>query len=86
MDELKISRADLARRLKVSKSAITTLFSPETKQSRLVPAVHRILKSPLPSVVGSESQTIDSITQNYELLSDENKQVISDLIRKLAGK
>jgi lambda repressor-like predicted transcriptional regulator len=38
-----ISRADLARQLGVSPSAITVLFRPETKQTRLKPGIHRIL-------------------------------------------
>ena len=38
-----ISRADLARQLGVSPAAITVLFRPETKQTRLKPAIHRIL-------------------------------------------
>lgn len=38
-----ISRADLARQIGVSPSAITVLFRPETKQTRLKPAIHRVL-------------------------------------------
>ncbi len=38
-----ISQADLARTLKVSPGSLTLLFKPETKQSRLVPAIHRAL-------------------------------------------
>jgi hypothetical protein len=86
MDELQISRADLSRRLKVTKTAITTLFSAETKQSRLVPAIHKVLKLPLPVVSDSKLQVIDSISKNFDLLTEENKQMISELIRKLAGK
>lgn len=38
-----MSQADLARTLKVSPGSLTLLFKPETKQSRLVPAIHRAL-------------------------------------------
>jgi lambda repressor-like predicted transcriptional regulator len=38
-----ISRADLARQIGVSPSAITVLFRPETKQTRLKPLIHRAL-------------------------------------------
>lgn len=38
-----ISRADLARRIGVAPAAMTVLFRPTTKQSRLVPAIHREL-------------------------------------------
>jgi len=38
-----ITPADLARRIGVSKSAITVLFRSETKQSRLVPKIHKAL-------------------------------------------
>jgi hypothetical protein len=43
MKRLGISQADLARTLKVSPGSLTLLFKPDTRQSRLVPAIHRAL-------------------------------------------
>jgi len=38
-----ISQAELARRIGASPGSIVLLFKPETVQSRLVPAVHKVL-------------------------------------------
>lgn len=43
MERQGISQADLARSVGCKSSALTVLFGPETKQSRLVPAIHRAL-------------------------------------------
>lgn len=43
MDEKGITRADLARECKVTPAAITILFRKGTKQSRLVPQIHKAL-------------------------------------------
>lgn len=49
MERQGVSQADLARTLKVSPGSLTLLFKPETKQSRLVPAIHRALDLALPT-------------------------------------
>lgn len=38
-----LSQAELARRIGASPGSIVLLFKPETVQSRLVPAIHRVL-------------------------------------------
>lgn len=38
-----ISQAELARRISASPGSIVLLFKPETVQSRLVPAIHKVL-------------------------------------------
>lgn len=49
MKQQGISQADLARTLSVSPASLTNLFKPETKQSRLVPAIHKALGIPTPT-------------------------------------
>lgn len=45
-----ISQADLARTLAVSPGSLTFLFKPETRQSRLVPAIHKAFGLPTPTI------------------------------------
>jgi lambda repressor-like predicted transcriptional regulator len=41
--EMGISRSEFARRAKVSKASLSEALSPESKQSTLVPAIHKAL-------------------------------------------
>ena len=50
MKRNEISQADLARTLGVSPASLTFLFKPDTKQSRLVPAIHKALGLPTPAI------------------------------------
>jgi transcriptional regulator with XRE-family HTH domain len=59
-----ISQADLARTLRVSPASLTFLFKPETKQSRLVPAIHKALGLPMPTITRVDEG--DELLERFE--------------------
>lgn len=67
MAEKEWTRAELARQVKCSRSAITELFDEAQKQSSLVPAVHRVLgwDPPAPIFFSPDAQEVQSL---YEML------------------
>lgn len=70
MERQGVSQADLARALKVSPGSLTLLFKPETRQSRLVPAIHRALGLALPTTTRVDER-------------DELRQRLDDIWRAL---
>lgn len=86
MQELGITKASLSRSLKVSKSAITTLFDEVTRVSRLVPAIHKLLRLPVPhSTRVDESGADSSIMVNWALLDPDQKIMVSGLVGGLVA-
>lgn len=67
MAEKKWSRAELARQVRCSRSAITELFDEAQKQSSLVPHVHRALgwDPPAPIFFSPDAQEVQTL---YEML------------------
>jgi len=64
MKRKEISQADLARTLGVSPASLTFLFKPDTKQSRLVPAIHKALGLPTPTTTTVDER--DELRQRLE--------------------
>lgn len=67
--EMSISRAELARRAKCSRASITELLDKDSKQSTLVPDVHRALEWPPPAPLVLAPDTLE-VVAIYEALSD----------------
>jgi ribosome-binding protein aMBF1 (putative translation factor) len=63
-----ISRAELSRLINVSDAAITILFRPSTKQSRLVPAINRALGLTPPTQSSGEAD--GQLTELHEIWPD----------------
>lgn len=64
-----ISQAELARRIQCKDSALTVMFRPRTKQSRLVPAIHRELGRPAPSTITAHDEVLRRINTRWPSLS-----------------
>lgn len=60
LEKRKISQAELARRIGASPGSITLLFKPDTVQSRLVRAVHKVLGLDPPPDAASISERDDA--------------------------
>jgi hypothetical protein len=78
MKRQSISQADLARTLKVSPGSLTLLFKPDTKQSRLVPAIHRALGLTTPTTTRVDER--DELRQRLEViwrdLTQEQREIL----------
>lgn len=85
MRRLGISQAEMARRIGCKQSALTVLFRPETKQSRLVPLIHRELDRPAPSTVTAPDEVLRRINRQWPALSKEARALIADLVTQLAA-
>jgi len=83
-----ISQAELARTLKVSPGSLTLLFKPETKQSRLVPAIHRALglTTPTTTRVDEHDQLWQRLEAIWRDLTPEQREILvsvgAQMIRK----
>lgn len=85
MEKLGISRAELSRRVQVTDAAITILFRKTTKQSRLVPAINRVLKLTAPTQnTGEVDELRARLDDSWANLDDEARRMVSDLAEKLA--
>lgn len=82
-----ISSAELARRIGCSPSALTVLWRPATKESRLVPAIHRELGRGAPMPVPSTTdETLRKINRQWPALSKEGRALVEQLVEQLAVK
>lgn len=86
MAELGINKTDLAKKIGVTKQAMTALFAPKIKQTRLLPLVHKALKLPVPPSPGFSTHNAESIEANFALLSDADKEIVRNLINSLTSK
>lgn len=74
-----ISQAELARRIGASPGSITLLFKPETVQSRLVPAVHKVLGLDPPSdatTIGERDDAKRRLDRIWNDFSDEDRATL----------
>lgn len=83
MEKAGISPAEMARRIKCKDSALTVLWRPETKQSRLVPAIHRELGRPPPSTVTAHDEILRRINARWPSLSSEQRALVDNLVEQL---
>lgn len=76
-----ISQADLARAASVMPSAITLIFKPETMQSRLVPAIHKVLGLPPPTttVVLERDEARVRLEKIWRELTPEQRELLLSL-------
>ena len=84
MQRTGVSQAEMARRIGCKQSALTVLFRPETKQSRLVPLIHRELGRPAPSTVAAPDEVLRRINRLWSSLSKEARVLIDNLVVQLA--
>ena len=74
-----ISQAELARRISASPGSIVLLFKPDTVQSRLVPAIHRVLGLEPPIDATTISERDDAkrrLDRIWNDLSDEDRDAL----------
>jgi hypothetical protein len=83
--ELGMNRSDLARKIGASTAAVAILMGPRTKQSRLVPAIHRVLGWRLPSP-SPESDVQSDDLRRWEKLYYELDETGRNLVMALADK
>jgi transcriptional regulator with XRE-family HTH domain len=83
MERQGISQADLARTLKVSPGSLTLLFKPETKQSRLVPAIHRALGLSTPTTTRVDER--DELRRRFDDLWRDLTPVQRELLLSVAA-
>jgi hypothetical protein len=89
MLEKGISRADLARQIDVDPSAVTVLFKPATKQSRLVPRIHKVLEmadTTAPAMAISKDDAFRRLQQVWRKLSKEEREHLITTGELLASK
>jgi transcriptional regulator with XRE-family HTH domain len=83
-----ISQADLARTLGVSPGSLTLLFKPETKQSRLVPAIHKALGLTTPTTTRVDER--DDLRQRLERiwrdLTPEQREILVSVAAQMKRK
>lgn len=85
MEAQGISRAELSRRVKVSDAAITILFKPTTRQSRLVPAVNRVLGLTAPKQNSGEIDELRAeLDTHWQEIDDEARSTLLHMARQLA--
>lgn len=87
MDAQGVTRAELARLVGVSDAAITQLFRQSTKQSRLVPAINRVLGLPPPTQhLGIVDALRAELEQLWPGLSVSDRELLIETARRLATK
>lgn len=77
MRELGIRQTDLANELDCTNSSLSALFHTGTKQSRLVPLIHKMLKWPPPAPI-STSPDVMEIVSLISRMDDEFKERLRD--------
>jgi len=78
-----ISPAEMARRIGCTPGALTVLWRPRTRESRLVPAIHRELGRPPPSTVTSTDEILRRINARWSSLSKEQRNLVDQLVDQL---
>lgn len=82
MKERGMSRAELARKAKCGRSAITELLSDETLHSPLVPAVHEALGWPAPRIA-IPSVDADELGYLFDHLDENRRAALLERARTL---
>lgn len=83
MKKAGISKAEMARRIKCDPAALTVLFRAETKESRLVPQIHRELGRPPPTTVTSQDEVLRRINNRWPSLTAEQRALVDGLVEQL---
>jgi hypothetical protein len=65
MKKAGILPAEMARRIGCTSGALTVLWRPETRESRLVPAIHRELGRPAPSTITATDEILRRINARW---------------------
>lgn len=78
-----ISLSELSRRVGCNPSSLTVLFRPGTRQSRLVPAIHRELGRLPPSIVTTSDELLRRISNRWAALTREQRALIDTMIDQL---
>src|SRR5262249_40760105 len=74
-----ISQAELARRISASPGSIVLLFKPETIQSRLVPAIHKVLQLEPPidgATISERDEAKRRLDRIWHEFSDEDRAAL----------
>jgi transcriptional regulator with XRE-family HTH domain len=92
LEEEEISLAELARRSKCSRAAISQLLGPEDEapietSTKLMPAINKALGAAAPRTHEPEPEQIDDakarIDRAWPALDQESRQIVDALVRKL---
>lgn len=78
--ELRMSRAELARRLGVTNASVSNMLSPNVQQSRLVPLVHAALAWPAPSSVTGRDFVKMLIDSQWDRMTADQRDAIRVLV------
>ncbi|HWO17789.1 MAG TPA: hypothetical protein VNO30_03405 [Kofleriaceae bacterium] len=81
------SKADLARLIAVSSTAISDLLGPEVESSRLVPRVHRALNLPPPAPPASDGKIetdalLHELIEIWPTLDNEDRRILISIARR----
>lgn len=73
-----ISQADLATKIGVTPSAITIIFRPETKQTRLKPAIHKVLgfMTPTSEPAVEKDDAIARLLRIWPKLTEQQRELL----------
>lgn len=83
MKEAGISQAEMARRIPCKPSALSKLWLPQTRMSRLVPAIHRELGRPAPAMAITADEILRRINARWPSLSKEARILVDQLVDQL---
>jgi len=78
-----ISSAEMSRRIGCTPGALTVLWRPETRESRLVPAIHRELGRPPPAMAITADEILRRINARWPSLSKEQRTLVDQLVDQL---
>lgn len=84
-----ISRSDLARLVGATPGAITVLFKPGTKQSRLVPRIHKVLDlaaTQTSAIAVERDDVFRRLLRAWKDLSEDERQKLVEMSELLAVK
>lgn len=87
MEEKGITQADLHRATGASTTAISDVFKEKTKQSRLVPRIHRALglDPPQPPAPGNGEERdvlLRELVDAWADLPDEDREILMSFVRR----
>lgn len=80
-----ISSSEMARRIGCTPSALTVLWRAETRESRLVPLIHRELGRPAPTTVTATDEILRRINSRWPSLNKEQRALVDALVEQLAN-
>jgi len=78
-----ISPAEMARRIPCTPGALSKLWLPQTRVSRLVPMIHRELGRPAPAMAITADEILRRINARWPSLSKEQRTLVDQLVDQL---